>query len=206
MAVVADSEVALAKRAAADGVLFEPVTFEWAAERGHIAVEEYAEETGDMDVMMRAEIGVPAISQIYTRLEGLLPVLPACRVNLWYAPVLVHQDTGTIVEVDDALHFTTFRLQSLDLYPGEMPLGFDTKEYKELCREQAPTSDKWRFGLASKCFGFHGLQRERAYHDALRDIASWVMGHPPLIRVPAIDGDGDAAYQRIRDKLLALKD
>ena len=31
------------------------------------------------------------------------------------------------------------------------------------------------------------------------------MGHPPLIRVPAIDGDGDAAYDRIRDKLLKLK-
>jgi hypothetical protein len=115
--------------------------------------------------------------------------------------VLVHEPTGTIVEVDEVLHFTTSRLQTLELYPGEIPLGFDAEEYKELCREHAPQTDKWRFGLASKTFGFHGLQRERAYHDAVRDIAAWVMGHPPLIRIPAIDGDGEAAYERAKDDL-----
>jgi len=85
-------------------------------------------------------------------------VLHSCRVNLPYTAVLVHMDTGTLIEVDDVLHFTTQRLTTLDLYPSEVPLGFDMKEYQDLCREHAPTSDKWRYGLASKTFGFHGLQ------------------------------------------------
>ena len=45
-------------------------------------------------------------------------------------------------------------------------------------------------GLAAKGFGFGGVQRERAYHDALRDLATPAMGHPPLVRIAAVDGDG----------------
>jgi hypothetical protein len=30
------------------------------------------------------------------------------------------------------------------------------------------------------------------------------MGHPPVVRIPALDGDGAAAYARNRDSLLKL--
>ena len=30
------------------------------------------------------------------------------------------------------------------------------------------------------------------------------MGHPPVLRIAAVDGDGAAAYARHRDALLAL--
>jgi hypothetical protein len=205
MAVVSDVEVAFAKRAAADGILFEPMTFDWASEPGPIGIAELADETGDMDTMRRAEIGVPAIEQIFKRLNGLQPVLESGRVEKGFTAVLVHEPTDTIVEVDEVLHFTSHRLRTLELYPPEMKLGFDLKEYKALCEEHGPTSDRWRYGLASKLFGWHGLQKERAWEDAVRDVGAWVMGHPPLIRVPAIDGDGDAAYERVRDKLQQLK-
>jgi hypothetical protein len=202
MGEVADFEEALAQAAAKDGIELEPQQFEWASEPGHLAVAYLADQSGDMEIMQRAEIAVPALEQMFTRLRGLMPVLQSCRVNKPYMAVLVHMATGTLVEVDSALHFTTARLTTLELYPGEVPLGFDIKEYKELCREHAPKSDKWRYGLASKTFGFHGLQSERAYEDAIRDIAAWVMGLPPLIRVPAIDEDGAAAYERVKDALL----
>ena len=55
-------------------------------------------------------------------------------------------------------------------------------------------------GLPAKGFGFGGVQRERAYHDALRDLATPAMGHPPLMRIAAPDGDGAAAYRRHRDR------
>jgi len=113
----------------------------------------------------------------------------------------MHEPTATLVCVDGALHFTTPRLNTLELYPGEMRTGFDLKEYKALCKEHGPTTDKWRYGLASKMFGWHGLQKERAYQDAVRDIGSWVMGLSPLIRVPAIDEDGEAAYASAKDEL-----
>ena len=58
--------------------------------------------------------------------------------------------------------------------------------------------------MPAKAFGFGGVQRERAYHDALFDLATPAMGHPPLLRVAAVDGDGAAAYRRVRDVLAAL--
>jgi hypothetical protein len=47
------------------------------------------------------------------------------------------------------------------------------------------------------------VQRELAYHDALRDLATPAMGHPPLVRIAATEGDGAAAYRRHRGALLA---
>jgi len=47
------------------------------------------------------------------------------------------------------------------------------------------------------------VQRERAYNDALRDLATPAMGHPPLVRIAAVDGDGAAAYRRSRDEIRA---
>ncbi len=203
MAEVSEAEAALAVEAAKDGIELEPQQFEWASEPGHLAVAYLADQSGDMDVMQRAEIAVPPLEQMFSRLKGLMPVLHSCRVNMPYMAVLVHMPSATLVEVDDVLHFTTQRLTTLDLYPAEVPLGFDIDEYKELCREHAPSSDKWRYGMASKMFGFHGQQNERAYQDAVRDLGTWVMGFPPLIRVPAIDGDGAAAYARAKDALMS---
>ena len=203
MPEVSVQEEALAAAAEKDGIELETAQFEWASEPGHLAVAYLADQSGNPDVMQRAEIAVPALEQMFTRLKGLMPVLHSCRVNMPYMPVLIHMQTATIVEVDDVLHFTTGRLTTLDLYPGEVPLGFDIKEYKELCREHAPKSDKWRYGMASKMFGFHGQQNERAYQDAIRDIGAWVMGLPPLIRVPAIDVDGAEAYERVKDALMS---
>ena len=56
-----------------------------------------------------------------------------------------------------------------------------------------PRTDAIDRGLAAKGFGFGGVPRERAYHDALRDLAVPAMGHPPLLR-RGVDGDGAEAY------------
>ena len=201
MAVVADLDSAFAEAAAKDGLGLEMQTFDWASEPGHLAVEAFADETGDPGVMQRAEIGVAALEQMFTRLKGLVPVLQSCRVNRPYTPVLVHEPTLTIIDIDEVLHFSTPRLTTLDLYPREVRLGFDIDEYKALCREHAPQTDRWRYGLASKNFGWHGLQNQRAYEDSVRDIAAWVMAYPPLVRIVALDGDGAAAWERSREDL-----
>jgi hypothetical protein len=108
----------------------------------------------------------------------------------------VHEPTGTLIAVDEPPHFTSFRLAALELYPADARLGFDLEEHRELCRAWAARTDDLDRGLAAKGFGFGGVQRERAYHDALRDLATPAMGHPPLTRVAALDGDGGAAYAR----------
>jgi hypothetical protein len=43
-----------------------------------------------------------------------------------------------------------------------------------------------------------------AYYDALRDFAAPAMGHPPLIRIDAPLNNGRAAYEKHRERLLAL--
>ena len=131
-------------------------------------------------------------------------MLSASRENLLLAVELVHEPTGTVVEVDDAAHFTSFRLAALELYRPDAALGFDVGEHAALCREWCARTDGLDRGLAAKGFGFGGRQRERAYHDALRDLAVPAMGHPPVLRIAAVDGDGAAAYARHRDALLAL--
>jgi len=142
------------------------------------------------------------LAAIFVRLKGDLTVLPAARANLVLAPLLCDPATGTLISLDGPEHFTSYRLAALELYPAEAPLGFDRDEHMALCRELAPRTDSIGRGLAAKGFGFGGVPRERAYHDALRDLATPAMGHPPLIRLPVVDGDGAAAYRRHRAAII----
>ena len=138
------------------------------------------------------------LAAIYARLGGDVSVLRASRENLLLPVDLVHAPTGTVIEVDDATHFTSYRLAALELYPEDL----DVEQQKALCREWAPRTDGLSRGLAAKGFGFGGLGRERAYRDALFDLATPAMGHPPVIRVAAVDGDGAAAYARHRETII----
>ena len=151
---------------------------------------------------MTAALGV--LAAIYARLGGDVSVLHAARANLLLAVDLVHPPTGTVIEVDEREHFTSFRAGALALYPADAAVGFDLGEHSELCRTLCGETDGLSRGLAAKGFGFGGVPRERAYHDALRDLAVPAMGHPPLVRIAAVDGDGAAAYARQRAALLAL--
>lgn len=47
---------------------------------------------------------------------------------------------------------------------------------------------------AAAGFGPQGRPRQRAYNDALRDLVTPLMGHPPVMRVAVPDRDGAAAY------------
>jgi hypothetical protein len=141
---------------------------------------------------------------IYARLKGDVSVLYASRENLLLPVELVHEPTGTVIEVDEPPHFTSFRLAALELYRPDATVGFDLDEHMELCRTWCSMTDGLARGLAAKGFGFGGVQRERAYHDALRDLATPAMGHPPLVRIAAVDGDGAEAYRRHRASLLRL--
>jgi hypothetical protein len=193
-----------AERAAADGVELQPATFDWLSEQGHVGLERVAKARRDPAIVEPAKAAIEALAAIYARLRGDATVLHAARENRLLPIELYHEPSGTVVQVDGAEHFTSFRLAALELYPPNAPLGFDREACMTLCRELAPVSDGLHRGLAAKGFGFGGVQRERAYHDALLDLAAPAMGHPPVIRVAAVDGDGAAAYARDRERLAGL--
>jgi hypothetical protein len=201
-----DVHSAFAQAAAEDGIALGAQSFEWLCEQGHVGLERVAKDRRDPAIVGPVIAALERLGAIYARLKGDVSVLHAARENLLLPVDLVHEPTGTVIEVDEAAHFTSFRLTALELYPPEAPLGFDVDEHEELCRAWCSRTDGLARGLPAKGFGFGGVPRERAYHDALRDLATPAMGHPPVVRIAAVDGDGAAAYRRHRGSLLALLD
>jgi hypothetical protein len=199
-----DIQLAFAQAAAEDGIVLGTQSFDWLCEQGHVGLERVAKVRRDPALVEPVTAALERLGAIYARLQGDVSVLYASRENLLLGVDLVHEPTGTVVEVDDSSHFTSFRLTALELYPADARVGFDLSEHKELCRAWCSRTDALARGLIAKGFGFGGVQRERAYHDALRDLAVPAMGHPPLVRIAAVDGDGAAAYRRHRASLLAL--
>ena len=195
---------AFAQAAAEDGLMLESRSFDWLCEQGHVGLERVAKARRDPALVGPVTAALEALERIYARLRGDLSVLRASRANLLLPVELVHGASGTVIEVDASPHFTSFRLATLDLYPDDVAVGFDLDEYRELCRAWCSETDGLGGGLPAKGFGFGGLQRERAYHDALLDLAAPAMGHPPVIRGAAVDDDGGAAYRRHRASLLGL--
>jgi hypothetical protein len=161
-----------------------------------VGLERVAKARRDPAIVEPVKTALAALERILARLGGDLAVLHAARANLLLPPLLA--DGDTLIAVDGPEHFTSHRLRALALYPPGAPLGFDRDEHAALCRELAPRADAIDRGLAAKAFGFGGVPRERAYHDALRDLAVPAMAHPPLLRVAATDGDGAAAWDRAR--------
>jgi hypothetical protein len=190
--------------AAGDCLTLAPSTFDWLSEQGHVGLERVAKARRDPAIVAPAQAAIAALAAIHGRLRGDITVLRASRENLLLPVALYHEPTGTVVQVDGAEHFTSFRLTALDLYPADALFGFDLDEHRAVCRQLAASSDGLQRGLAAKGFGFGGVQRERAYHDALLDLATPAMGHPPVIRIAAVDGDGAAAYERSRALLAPL--
>ena len=196
--------LSFAQAAAADGIALGSRSFDWLCEQGHVGLERVAKARRDPALVAPVTSALETLAAIYARLKGDVSVLYAARENLLLPVELVHEPTGTVIEVDESAHFTSFRLTALELYPDDVAVGFDLDEYKELCRTWCSTTDLLARGLAAKGFGFGGVQRERAYHDALFDLAVPAMGHPPVVRIAAVDGDGEAAYGRHRASLARL--
>jgi hypothetical protein len=201
---VDDVQVAFARAAAADGIALGAATFDWLSEQGHVGLERVAKARRDPALVAPVQAALAVLAQVYARLGGDAGVLHAARENLLLPVHLVHERTGTVVAVDEPAHFTSFRLAALDLYPPDARVGFDLDEHRALCRELCGRADGIGRGLAAKGFGFGGVPRERAYRDALLDLAAPAMGHPPVLRIPAPDDDGAAAYARHRDALAGL--
>jgi hypothetical protein len=198
------ARVAFTHAAARDGIALEPRSFDWLCEQGHVGLERVAKARRDPAIVAPVIAALDVLGAIYARLKGDVSVLHAARANLLLPVDLVHPPTGTVIEVDEREHFTSFRLGALELYPADAAVAFDRDEYKRLCREQCAETDRLSRGLAAKGFGFGGVPRERAYHAALYDLAVPAMGHPPVVRIAAVDGDGAAAYERHRAALLPL--
>ncbi|MBU8866623.1 DUF7255 family protein [Paenarthrobacter aromaticivorans] len=186
---VGDCENAFFEAARKRGVQLVRYKKPWLNQRGHFGLPDSA-----------SAVALP-LEQIFTLLGGNVAEQSAKRLTPLPGDFM-HEETGTLIEVDEMQHFTSFRLQTFSCYGVDSPLGYDVDEYASICKRYARSADKYRQTKPAIAFGIGGRQRQRAYYDALRDLATPAMGHPPLVRVPAVDGNGKAAFERNRERIL----
>ena len=130
---VVDAAPAFAEAAARDGIeLVSQPTFDWLTEAGHLGFERAAMNRRDPALRDPVTAAVPVISAIYERLGGDPVVMRALRANLFLTVDLAHEPTRTIIALDESPHFTSFRLQALELYPPDAALGFDIDDTRSI--------------------------------------------------------------------------
>ncbi|KRD41301.1 hypothetical protein ASE38_16950 [Cellulomonas sp. Root930] len=186
---VGECERTFAAAAAHDGVVLARARVPWLNQRGHLGLP--AEAEGVLDVLER----------IFVALGGNRDEQATKRLTALPGD-FVHAPSGTFIEIDEHQHFTSHRLRTLELYPPDVALGFDLATYVDLCRQWSGRSDRYRMSKAARGFGEGGRQRQRAYHDALRDLVTPAIGLPPIIRAAAADGDGASAYAGVRGRVV----
>ncbi|MFF2031112.1 hypothetical protein [Arthrobacter sp. NPDC058192] len=188
---VGAAQAAFSAAAARDGIYLETAKVPWINQRGHFGLPQTA-----------LDVAGAALSAIFLALKGESGVQSGKPVTPLPGD-FYHAPSGTFIETDESQHFTSFRLQSLELYPLGVPLGFEKDEYANLCRQLAPRADRYRAAKAATGFGPGGRRRQRAYYDALRDLVTPAMCPPPLIRIPILDDDGETTYSRHREMLMS---
>ena len=170
---VGDRQAAFGAAAASDGVQLRAARVPWLNWRGHLGLPNAAQWV------------VGSLERIFEHLGGD-PTVLATRRAIPLPGDFVHAETGTLVEFDEYQHFTSHRLATFAFYPDRTPLGFDRQDYEDNCRGFASRADRYRADKAAPAFGQGGRQRQRAYNDALRDLAAAAIG-PPIIRIIAAD-------------------
>ncbi|VDN49124.1 conserved protein of unknown function [Petrocella atlantisensis] len=94
-----------------------------------------------------------------------------------------------IFEIDELQHFTTYRLNSLNLIKEyeHMVLGFDLDNYINYCEDNYKNAvRKGQKGYRRKTKDFpnkHGRAIQRAYFDSLRDLVVPIYLEKPVIRL-----------------------
>lgn len=151
------------------------VAVPWLSSRGHL----------DAAVASAPVPALEALADIHAALGSDGSVLAAKRTGR-LMPDLLHVPTGCVIEVDEMQHFTTDRMASLDHYPPDLVLGFDTDLYRSLIDRWSAPADRAFAHRTSTDFPETGGRRaQRAYNDALRDLLAPTFTGRPVLRVPA---------------------
>lgn len=93
-----------------------------------------------------------------------------------------------IFEFDEFQHFTSARLQSLNLYPQKLKTNFSIEEWKMLCEQNKHKADRYRQAKRTVDFNFiGGRSSQRAYLDSFRDLLPEVHGLNPTLRISDLE-------------------
>jgi hypothetical protein len=146
---------------------------------------------------------IATLQKIFAQLAGSETELQQARGTALAADWLL-DDAHLVIEIDEHQHFTSDRLVSLESYPVDAEVAFSIQEYTALCEVLRAGSDRYRATKDALAFRRVGGRRaQRAYFDAVRDLAAPLAGWR-VFRVPAAHGDGERAYKEARSRLRDL--
>lgn len=183
---VGDCQLAFAVAARRDGIVLTRRNVDGLTDAGHLGLPDTAQAA-------RA-----TLSRIFAALGGD-PTDLLAGIHRGLTPDWFYEPSRTFIEVDEPQHFTSDRLLTLDLYPAGQPIGFNLDYYISLCEAYREASDRYRYRKPARgCRRPGGRRAQRAYLDAVRDIALPDLGFSPVVRVPALENDGEAAYTAVR--------
>jgi hypothetical protein len=170
-----------------DGAVVPGRTLPWLTNGGHLGLAEFGADS-DLIELLRS---------IYIELGGNEDALANKRRGSNPKPDFLRGEGQQIVEVDEIQHFTSDRLLTFRMYPATADVAFDLQAYVGLCESWGRTGDRYRSAKPTVDFPHPGGRRaQRAYFDAVRDVAAPAFGNGPVIRVPAPECNGDLAYRR----------
>ena len=117
-----------------------------------------------------------------------------------------------IFEFDELQHFTAPRQKTLTLYPADVPLAFNRREYLRFCAQHHDSAlrkgtDRFRRKTADFPF-LNGRAAQRAFFDTFRDWLPPLYGFRPTLRIAEFEvADilrGELVGKAARDHLAAL--
>jgi hypothetical protein len=117
-----------------------------------------------------------------------------------------------IFEFDELQHFTAPRQKTLTLYPADVPLAFNRREYLRFCAQHHDSAlrkgtDRFRRKTADFPF-LNGRAAQRAFFDTFRDWLPPLYGFRPTLRIAEFEvADilrGELVGKAARDHVAAL--
>jgi hypothetical protein len=147
------------------------------------------------------------VTDAYRALTGLelMEMMPP-RERRSLDAVVEHDDGGfRVIEVDEAQHFNPHRALTLDLYPADAPLAFDTSVW----RARSAAATKLRGGGWGKpkppLFPQEGGRHlQRAFRDMLADLLPPSRGWAPTLRIAHFEVEGWLESVEAPERMQAL--
>lgn len=150
------------------------------------------------------------IGKIFEVLGGDIEINQSKRTQLLKCDAYIGGKYNCIFEFDEFQHFSSARMKTFEYYPIDLNVNFDIEEWKKLCQNHSPKSDKYRARKVTVDFDFvGGRTAQRAYLDCFRDLLPEINGLQPTLRinefeVVGIERDSPEA-RKIIEKILKTK-
>lgn len=150
------------------------------------------------------------ISKVFTQLNGDTLGNQSKRTVSLDCDAYFGGQFNFLFEFDEFRRFTSARSKTLELYPSDLQLNFDIKQWKKYCQKNMDKADKYRQKKTTVDFTFPGGRTaQRAYLDCFRDLLPTIHGLRPTLRISEFEVadifDNNADSCRKLEKIIKQK-